>query len=236
VPEGATKEQLKVMLQNLLAERFKLTIHREKKEMAVYDLVVAKGGHKMKEAAPEEPGNAPQLDGAGRAAVLAPPPPPPPVPGSPVMGGRMPMQLDKDGFPILPKLPGGRGPRTMFMNGRARMQADSESMEDFARMLSLSLGKPVTNGTGLKGNYEFTLTWDGASGGPVGLGRALPPPGIGGVGVIDGGTPLSGVTDDSGLPTIFGAVQSQLGLKLDQKKAQIEIIVVDHTEKAPTEN
>src|SRR5258708_3622766 len=44
VPAGATKEDLKVMIQGLLEERFKLEFHREKKEMATYDLVVAKNG------------------------------------------------------------------------------------------------------------------------------------------------------------------------------------------------
>ena len=47
VPEGATKEQAKVMLQNLLAERFKLTLHRETKELPVYALVVAKNGPRL---------------------------------------------------------------------------------------------------------------------------------------------------------------------------------------------
>jgi len=44
----ATVAELRVMLQSLLAERFKLTVHREKKEIAVFDLVVAKGGPKLK--------------------------------------------------------------------------------------------------------------------------------------------------------------------------------------------
>jgi uncharacterized protein (TIGR03435 family) len=49
IPEGATKEQFLLMQQNLLAERFKLVVHREKKEMPLYELVVAKGGVKFKE-------------------------------------------------------------------------------------------------------------------------------------------------------------------------------------------
>jgi uncharacterized protein (TIGR03435 family) len=44
VPEGATQEQVKVMLQNLLAKRFKLTLHREAKELPVYALVVGAKG------------------------------------------------------------------------------------------------------------------------------------------------------------------------------------------------
>jgi uncharacterized protein (TIGR03435 family) len=44
LPEGATKEQVPQMLQALLAERFKLVIHRESKDQAVYALVIGKGG------------------------------------------------------------------------------------------------------------------------------------------------------------------------------------------------
>ena len=235
LPEKATMAQFRLMIQALLAERFKLAIHRENKEMQVYDLVVNKGGPKLKDAAPEEPPPAavPTLDGV-------PPPPPPPLMPMIAGGGRGQMQLDKDGFPIMPKMPGGRGgPRMMMMNGRARMQADSSTMEDLARTLSNQMGKPVTDGTGLKGKYEFTLTFDPASmgGGGRGMGMMVGVPGGGGGGVSGGGSPLeAGNSDDPALPTIFGALQAQLGLKLEQKKAPVEIIVVDHVEKTPTEN
>jgi uncharacterized protein (TIGR03435 family) len=48
VPPNAPKEQIPPMLQNLLAERFKLTVHREQKVMPVYAMVVGKGGLKVK--------------------------------------------------------------------------------------------------------------------------------------------------------------------------------------------
>jgi uncharacterized protein (TIGR03435 family) len=48
VPPNASKEQTPLMLQNLLAERFKLTVHREQKVMPVYAMVVAKSGFKLK--------------------------------------------------------------------------------------------------------------------------------------------------------------------------------------------
>ena len=51
VPGGATKEDARIMLQNLLADRFKLKLHKGSKEAPIYELVAAKGGIKMKEAA-----------------------------------------------------------------------------------------------------------------------------------------------------------------------------------------
>jgi uncharacterized protein (TIGR03435 family) len=48
---GTTKEQFRVMLQNLLAERFKLVVHQETTELPMYALVVDKNGPKMKESA-----------------------------------------------------------------------------------------------------------------------------------------------------------------------------------------
>lgn len=50
IPAGATREQFNRMLQNLLIERLKLKFHYEKKEILTYNLVVAKGGLKMKES------------------------------------------------------------------------------------------------------------------------------------------------------------------------------------------
>ena len=51
MPEGATKEQVPEMVQSLLTERFGLTFHKESREQNVYGLLVAKGGHKLKESA-----------------------------------------------------------------------------------------------------------------------------------------------------------------------------------------
>jgi uncharacterized protein (TIGR03435 family) len=53
IPEGASTDQVPEMLQALLAERFKLAVHRENTEQAVYALVVGKGGSKMKDAVPD---------------------------------------------------------------------------------------------------------------------------------------------------------------------------------------
>src|SRR5579871_3603130 len=78
MPEGATKEQVPEMLQGLLAERFKLSFHRDSKEHSVYALVVGKTGIKMKEAEPD-PAPKPPADAEGT-------PPQPPGKGGMVIG------------------------------------------------------------------------------------------------------------------------------------------------------
>jgi uncharacterized protein (TIGR03435 family) len=97
VPEGATKEQFILMLQNLLAERFKMAVHHEQKEMPVFELQVGKGGSKLKES----------------AADIAPAVADAPVPLPPA--GPVRMQLDAEGYPMPPP---GRNVM-MFINGRA---------------------------------------------------------------------------------------------------------------------
>lgn len=52
-PPGAAKEQVLVMWQNLLAQRFQLKLHRETNDIPIYELVVGKNGPKLKESAPD---------------------------------------------------------------------------------------------------------------------------------------------------------------------------------------
>jgi uncharacterized protein (TIGR03435 family) len=212
VPEGTTKEQFRLMQQALLVDRFGLKYHWEKKEMQTYELVVAKGGIKMKESA-EDPA------GAGAA--------PPPV-------NFQKLEMGKDGFPIFPP---GRSMMIMSPRG-ARKQAVAETMDQLVTMLSNQLNKPVTDGTGLKGKYDYILSWTpdmammmgGRGGGPP------PPPPPGGSPVAGGGPMLDLSDGDTSGPTLIGALQSQLGLKLEQKKGMVDIFVIDHVEKVPTEN
>jgi len=78
IPDGVSKDQVPEMLQALLAERFKLAVHRETKELPVYALVVGKNGIKMKEA---DPADAPAVDATRNSPGFLPPPPPPPPGG-----------------------------------------------------------------------------------------------------------------------------------------------------------
>ena len=212
VPEGATKEQFLQMLQNLLAERFKMAAHREQKEMAVLELQIGKGGSKLKESTAEPAPSVPD----------APPPP----------AGPIRMRMDAEGYPVPPP---GRNVM-MFMNGRARYQAVQQPIENLVSMISSQLGKPVIDATGLKGKYDFTLSFAMNIGMvPAGMlvGPPPPPPPGGGGG---GGPELAGGPDGDTGPSLQGALQQQLGLKLESKKGLVETVVIDHLEKVPTEN
>ena len=135
VPGGATKEQVTQMMVSLLKERFHFAYHLDKKDFDAYDLVVAKGGSKLKDAEP--------ADG---------PPPPAPVPGTPAPAP----VLDKDGFPILPR--GRTSAQGSSRNGVTRMTFRMSSPAQLIGMLGLSLGGArVTDKTGLTSKYDFKL-------------------------------------------------------------------------------
>jgi len=192
-PEGATQDQLPEMLQALLADRFKLTLHRDTKEHAIYALVVGKGGPKLKPAEVTTPD--------------APPDGPPPAPGrGPMPRGAMMMMMDPSGM---------------------HLKASSATLPNVAEAISRFTERPVVDETGIKGQYDFDLVFSpetmhgmhGMKGGP------MPPP------------PGADHPETAAEPaaSIFDAVQ-QYGLKLEPRKAPLEILTVDHIEKTPTEN
>jgi len=182
IPEGTTPERFRQMTRNLLADRFQMKFHFEKKEVPGYDLLVAKNGPKMQES----PG---PLDPSESASKFS--------------GER---KTDADGFVILPP---GRRSYMMSMRNRTVLREADDTMQQFAERLQNEVARPVTDSTGLKAKYDFTLRW-----------------------VYEGDGP---VAPDEG-PNILRALQEQLGLKLEPKKSIIDALVIDHVEKTPTEN
>jgi uncharacterized protein (TIGR03435 family) len=207
VPEGATKEQTAVMLQNLIADRFQLILHHETKEMSGYELTLAKTGSKLKESAPEDP-------------AASQPGPPPSGPSGPPG----PPKRDANGFPQL----AGRGMLVLMeMSPKgpvAKMNARSQPLSELIRMLASQLRAPIADKTGMTAKYDFTLEYA-----PDMAGMGGPPP--------PGSAPASGpaATDESG-PDVMTAIREQLGLKLDSKKLSVDLLVIDKAEKVPTEN
>lgn len=216
VPAGATKEQSRLMLQNLLAERFRLVLHHSSKEASIYALLVAKGGPKLKESVVD-----PNAAAADDRASDGPPP-------GAVAGARM--AMGKDGMPQLPK-GFGRGGTVMMMapGGRLRMVANGVTMAKFIDTLSNQLDRPVVDMTGLTGTYDIALDFapdpSMMQGKMAAMGMAAPPPGMG---------PQS--TDAEPAATIFSALPDQLGLRLEARKGPVELLIVDSVEKTPTEN
>ena len=150
--------QLKLMLQTLLADRFKLTFHRESKELPVYTLVPGKKGPKLHDA---------QGEGESR---------------------------------IYPE-----GGSLVFKN---------YTMPGLADFLGRPADRPVLDKTGLAGHYDFSIQLvDGESPNPGDVKRAV-----------------------KNWQSIFTDIQDQLGLKLEAQKAAVEILVIDHAERVPTEN
>jgi uncharacterized protein (TIGR03435 family) len=108
----------------------------------------------------------------------------------------------------------------MGRDGVRRITVTDATMERVVSTLSSQLGQPVTDSTGLKGTYDFTLTFAADT---AALSTSTP----------DGAAP--GATEIDA-PPILVAVQEQLGLKLEAKKGPVDVLVIDHAEKMPTEN
>ncbi|MGA2274712.1 MAG: TIGR03435 family protein [Bryobacteraceae bacterium] len=226
MPEGATKEQVPEMLQALLAERFKLAIHRDTKERSVYALIVGKGGPKMKESPADPPPAAAEKSDAapGDPAGAA-----PAADATP----QFKVQRNSDGSGTATvHTPDGNAKISYGLSGM-HMEMDKMTMARLAETLMPFVDRPVLDMTELKGNYQVAL--DLAMGDLQNVARRA---GIAGVEAPlasggAGGLPSDAASDPSG--SVFKSVQ-QLGLKLEPRKAPLDQIVVDHVEKMPTEN
>ena len=176
-PADATREDSRLMLQHLLTERFQLTLHHETKEFAVYDLVVAKGGPKLKPATSVTP-------------------------------------ADNDGFPVIPP---GLKSWSATNHGIDYISYHGATMNDLATSMVVPVSIAVADKTfstrvfdktDLPDTFDFRLSFT----------ASLVP------------------ADTVNAPDIFTAIQQQLGLKLVPARAHLDIIVIDHAEKTPTEN
>lgn len=119
----------------------------------------------------------------------------------------------KDGDADAPKGP-PRGSMLRMM-GPGRVESENTSVKFLAHILSQQLGKSVVDRTGLTGNYDYTLQWtpDDA---PMQAAGAGGPPGH------DENAPQAGG------PSLFTAVEEQLGLKIESTKGPVDVIVIDH--------
>jgi uncharacterized protein (TIGR03435 family) len=186
---GASPAQLPSMMQALLADRFKLAVHHETKELPIYALVIARSdgalGSQLRRNDCVCPDNA-------RPAA-------PPDPGQPQRCGSI-------------------------STGFGRLTLRAIPMSQILQFLSPSVNRVLVDRTGLSGNFDLDLRWT-----PDQVPQRAP------------GTPadqplrINGVDIDPNGPSIFTAVQEQLGLKLDSQKGPVDLLVIDRVEQ-PTEN
>jgi uncharacterized protein (TIGR03435 family) len=162
------EDQLRLMLQALLAERFKLAFHRQAQDISGYALVVGKNGPKLTAAA--EGGGEGTMTGA--ALVFE--------------GHKMPLSR-------------------------------------LADIVSGALRVPVIDQTGLPGFYDFKLDLR-----PYVTARQPGDPPL-----VNRDTPGM---QDALVDVAISALQDELGLRLEQRKVRLDVLVVDHAEKTPTEN
>lgn len=130
-----------------------------------------------------------------------------------------------DTYPNGIKSPDGPAGAGMMFMGREGLRAQGIPIENLVRHLSRQLGRTVVDRTGLTGKYDFTLKWTADE-------RQAPM-----LRGAEGTQPGSGGTSEpeSSGPSIFTAIQEQLGLKLESQKGPVEILVIDHVER-PSEN
>jgi len=194
LPGGTTREQVHEMYRNLLATRFGVALHHEKRMMTTYTLTIAKNGPRLKESDP----------GAAKA-------------DDPPTGGKLP--IGDDGFPILRRSTIAGGVVTLYRNGRARLSAGNVKLAKLAEALSGQLDQAVTDETGLTGNYDIALYWTPDSTQP-------------------GGRPATDLPQEADAPeaSLFAAIEQQLGLRLETKKTERDILAIDRAEKTPREN
>ena len=170
---GMSDGDRRVMVQGILVDRFKLKIHHEPKVVAVFELVVAKGGAKIKEAG--EPG------------------------------------------PSALKAADGSVTKGMFRTGFGQYTAQGTDVKELALTLSDYTGRQVIDKTGLAGSYDFVL-------------RFVPEPGYG-----SKDQQRDSATANASGPSVYTAVQEQLGLRLEPAKTAVDGLVIDRVER-PTED
>jgi uncharacterized protein (TIGR03435 family) len=209
IPQGATKQQVAIMLQNLLKERFKLELHHITVERSGFALVVAKGGPKLKTSAGP-------IDRSER---------------NPTESGAVNLKVQKDGFPEL--FP-GRNMGGTFQDGPVRIRFRDYPLSDLAQQTSFALNIRMVDKTGLNGKYDFTLEFVPPENAFVVAGKMTLPLAPGQQSPVNSEGPNP--SQENSVPIISAAMEKQLGLKLEPAKIPVDTLVIDKAERTPAEN
>ena len=230
MPDGSTKDDAPAMLQNLLADRFKLAVHRDKEEHKVLALIVGKNGPKLKEST----GTPQDID-----------------PNAPLQPGEASLETE-DGPIRVTRKPDGTTVMNMGKRGTMTMKFDMSTqslhlessmvtMDGFADMLTNMTqiggggGTQVVNMTGLKGNYEVTVEISLAAVMAMARAQGANIPAAPAAAGAQANSPANLASDPDGGQNVYSSVE-QMGLKLEERKATVERLIVDHAEKTPTQD
>jgi len=200
---NAKLDQMRVMLQGLLADRFKLKAHMETRDVPIYGLVVARDNGRLGPKLKASTDTCPDFKEQQQKMLEA---------------------LAKGGISALQSMlgqPGEKKPCSLTQipptaeNPAIGFQARGQSLELLVTLLTQLSGRPVVNKTGLTGPYDFELSISLQSlaalyqelGVPVQLPAGLP----------EG-------------PALMTTVQEDLGLKLDSQRGPGEVLVIDSVE------
>ncbi len=204
-----TKDQMRLMMQSLLADRFKLGVHFETRQLPALALTAIKAGILGPKLVPHSEGP-PCPEEKGPDPGAAPPDP------------------RKEVFPPTCTAGEGRGmpDGTWFVGSRnSSMAVAVQTFYSYGSMAG-ELDRPVVDRTGLKGTFDFVLEYkpSNRNGFPAPASQAPDaPPGAAAPPDEFGGTPF------------VDALRKQLGLKLVRTQAQVRTLVIDHVER-PSEN
>jgi uncharacterized protein (TIGR03435 family) len=218
---------LQSVFRQIMEERFALKAHKETRELPIYALMIARTdgqlGPNLKPSSEEcstrmsARGRGPAPDGRGGPApdarggvAVGRGGPPPDGRGGPGRGAG-PAPFDFDAPPQCGQRGGGFG----------RLRGGGMTMADFAAMISGPAQRVVIDKTGLAGYYDLALTYTPA---PDQLPQGPAPP----------GAPPPPPIDPNG-PNFFTAIQEQLGLKLENQRGPVDVVVIDSIQQ-PTEN
>jgi uncharacterized protein (TIGR03435 family) len=228
LPDGATKDQVAAMLQSLLADRFKMVMHRETKDLSAFVLEVGKGGIKFQPSPPDQADAIPDTDkdattidtGNGQMRVK--------TTGNPENGGTTTMSGGPAG-----------NVKVSVANGMMHMESSKMTMALFCQQLTRFLNTTVVDKTGLTGSYVVAVDismqdlMQVARANGINMGAAAA-----GGSAAAGGPGAAGATPEASDPaggSIYSSIE-KLGLKLQKEKTPMDVIVVDSIEKMPTAN
>ncbi len=220
--DALSPEQIQLMVQSMLEDRFQLKAHMETREGQVYNLVVAKYPPKIKLSEDQTP--IPRRVGTPLQPCR-------PVPEPPANPAPPPLAPGQRGNPFDPNNPAPRGFLGMsFSPSGITVRGSAASISSMINMLQLYVGGTIIDKTDLKDLFDFAIQFSqeglvSPDGRPMSSPSAsIPAP----------GAPPGAATASDPVPTLFTAIQ-KLGLKLEPGKGPVEVLVVESVQK-PTEN